>query len=752
MRTTFFLGLLHVFVLVHGQNKTFNGYVRDAETGENLIGATIYDMVSKKGAVTNVYGFYSLTLNTDSVRLNISFVGYETQEFNKPIKANIETDFDLLYSEVLDAVTVVGEESIEGNPQMGLINVPVNQIKQVPMILGEVDVLKTLRLLPGVQGGSEGTSGIYVRGGGPDQNLILIDGVPVYNASHLLGFFSIFNADAINNVTLVKGGFPARYGGRLSSVIDISMKEGNNQKLGGKGSIGLLTSKFIIEGPIKNENTSFILSGRRTYLDLLARPFTAARGYPLKLFFGDLNAKINHRFSNKDRIYLSFYGGNDVFSLKEKVDGDELEYGIKWGNTITALRWNHLFSPKLFANVTGTFSRYHFNTFDMYNGDYAKYNSGIKDFAAKVDFDYLPTSSHNVKFGAMWIHHTFNPGIESQKVDGKSTKSGNPEINATELSAYVEDDITVNNWIRFNMGIHTSLFNVRKKTFNSIQPRFSGRFLIDQKSSIKVSYAMMRQFVQLITNSGGGLPSDLWVPATDKVLPQESWQVALGVSRKVGSFELSLECYYKEMNNLIEYKNGITPFDGSINDWEETVTRGKGDSYGIEFLVQRKVGRLSGWLGYTISKTTRQFDELNFGRRFPYKYDRRHDFSLVTIYELTDRIKLSGSWVYSTGYSTTIPNSEFQVFTGQYVQPSSYRNNTLQYLPTRNNYKVPSTHHLDVGISMSKEKPRGVRTWSFGAYNLYNRKNPFYVEIINNRFRKRSIFPIIPYVNYIFEF
>ena len=774
--------------------KTISGYVRDAETGENLIGATIYDKNSKKGVITNVYGFYSLTLNTDSVHLTVSFVGYQAQEFNKPIKTNTEADFDLLYSKVLDAVTVVGEEPIEESPQMGLINVPIKQIKQVPMILGEVDVLKALQLLPGIQGGTEGTSGIYVRGGGPDQNLILIDGVPVYNASHLFGFFSVFNADAINNVSVMKGGFPARYGGRLSSVIDISMKEGNNQKLGGIGSIGLISSKFMIEGPIKDENTSFIVSARRTYLDLLVRPFMKAStdgdevaGY----FFEDFNAKINHRFSNKDRLYLSFYGGKDKFYSKYKsnysfnnVTTDyEDEAGLKWGNIISALRWNHLFSQKLFANITGTFSRYNFKVFEDYyrkevgpginevTEDAIEYRSGIKDFALKVDFDYLPTPSHNFKFGVMGIHHTFTPEVFVYESNVETdTVFGALKTRALEFSAYAEDDITLSDRIRFNVGIHTSMFNIRKKTFSSLQPRLSGRFLIDRNSSIKVSYSMMRQFVHLLTNSSIGLPTDLWVPATDKLQPQKSWQAGLGLSRSMGSFEISIEGFYKKMDNLIAYKEGGSLNIGSLfeadeesveirkdgEDWEEKVVSGEGDSYGLEFLVQRKAGRLSGWLGYTYSKTSRQFDDLNFGIRYPYRYDRRHDLSLVTVYEINDRVKFSGTWVYASGNVVSIPDSEFQPLDDLFFETFGHYSSSLKNYPSRNNFRMNPYHRLDLGISMSKKKRRGLRTWSFGAYNSYSRRNPFYVDIRydngKKKYKQYSLFPIIPYMNYSFEF
>ena len=754
--------------------KTISGYVRDAETGENLIGATIYERKSGKGTITNAYGFYSLSVGSNTVDLKVSFVGYKPVERIKTTTNNMTVNFILEYNNLMKAITVLGDESIEDTPQMGLINVPVNQISQAPMLLGEVDVLKTLQLLPGIQGGSEGTSGIYVRGGGPDQNLILIDGVPVYNASHLFGFLSVFNVDAINNVSVVKGGFPARYGGRLSSVIDISMKEGNNQKMSGIGSIGLVSSKFTIEGPIKGENTSFIVGARRTYLDILAKPFTKAfsPGYDAGYFFYDLHAKVNHRFSNKDRLYLSFYSGVDKLYNEDSYSRNYIyKSNIKWLNTIAALRWNHLFSPKLFANVACTFSNYKFYTeetgrkevsimdYNEVDEYYIKYGSGIKDLAVKVDFDYLPVPSHSIRFGAMGIHHSFDPSILTYKKDTDDLSLGQgSKIRGLEFSAYAEDDITVNDRLRLNLGIHSSLFNIRGKSFSSLQPRVSGRYLIGAKSSVKVSYSMMRQFVQLLTSSTSGYPNDLWVPVTDVLPPQRSWQVAFGASRSLGPFEVSIEGYYKEMDNLIAYREGASFFNSIDGEtWEEKILSGAGDSYGLEFLVQRKTGRLSGWLGYTYSKTMRGFDGLNFGRRYPYKYDRTHDVSIVAIYGVNERIKLSGSWVYSTGIAVTIPDSSFPVFdpeSPEIFSTDSYINNYTE----RNNYRYRSNHRLDVGISMRKKKPRGLRTWSFGAYNLYSRKNPFYTDLEigpggKKQFIQHSLFPwVIPYVDYSFEF
>ncbi|MDE0471168.1 MAG: TonB-dependent receptor plug domain-containing protein, partial [Ekhidna sp.] len=617
--------LLTLPLVAFGQQRhTISGFVKDSETGEHLIGTTILDTRSGLGTIANTYGFFSLTLKQDSVNLRISHVGYANYEERIYLTENVEKAINLEPGQLLKEVVVTASENIELSPQMSMVSVPMKQIQSAPMLLGEVDVLKTLQLLPGIQGGNEGTSGVYVRGGGPDQNLILIDGVPVYNASHLFGFFSVFNADAINNVSVIKGGFPARYGGRLSSVIDISMKEGNNQELRGTASIGLISSRFTLEGPIKNENTSFIISARRTYLDLIARPIIKAStngddnvGY----FFQDLNAKINHQFSSKDRIYFSFYGGKDKFYFRSRYrNSDDLpsedEGGIKWGNVIGALRWNHLFSQKLFANITGTFSTYGFDTFEIYNEqrrdinneternrEEINYNSGIEDLALKVDFDFLPSPAHSIKFGSSVINHTFEPGAFGYESEvEQDTTFGATKTSAVEFLGYFEDDIRISDKIVLNAGVHVAGFNVRDTWYSSVQPRISARYLLSSNSSLKASYSEMTQFIHLLTNSGVGLPTDLWVPATDMVKPQQSWQAALSYAKTIGDYEISLEGYYKEMTSLISYVDGATYFNTDDN-WEEKIVSGDGNSHGIELLIQKKNGPLTGWIGYTWSKT-----------------------------------------------------------------------------------------------------------------------------------------------------
>jgi hypothetical protein len=777
------------------QKYTISGYIKDSESGETLIGATVVDRKSGQGTVTNTYGFYSLTIPADSVRLEAAYIGYKSEALLLKLNQNKTITLKLSPSAALKEVEIVGEkyERIEERAQMSRIDVPIEQIKRVPALLGEVDVLKALQLLPGVSGGGEGQSGLYVRGGGPDQNLILLDGVPVYNASHLFGFFSVFNADAIKDVTLTKGGFPARYGGRLSSVIEINMKEGNENELHGEGSVGIVASKVTLEGPLKKGRSSFIISGRRTYIDLLARPLIRqslkAEGSDGKTgyYFYDLNTKLNYRFSDKDRLYLSFYTGDDLFYLdiNEKYNNGNgrneyrTETGLGWGNITTALRWNHIFTPKLFANTTLTYSQYRFKT----NGgesdrDFVgntqvgestfrlRYFNGIDDWAGKIDFDWSPNPTHLVKFGANLIAHTFRPGkfqtelIENGDGENRNEKFeiGQPNERAAEYATYIEDDWKVTDRLRLNYGMHFSGFTPKGKTYVSAQPRINARYLIDGGWALKGGFSTMRQYIHLLTNESIGLPTDLWLPATDKVRPQDAWQVAVGAAKTFGkNYECSVELYYKEMDNVIAFKEGSSLFQ--FSDWETRVTQGRGTAYGSEFFVQKKKGRLTGWVGYTLSWANRQFDELNFGKEYPYKFDRRHDFEIVASYKISERVQISGTWVYATGNSVTFGTSKY-VHPSPYGSVSSLYGQTTTELTDRNNFRVPSYNRLDVGIDFKKKKKNHERTWSIGAYNAYNRKNPFFLFLdetyVNNKpktvLKQASLFPVIPSISWAFKF
>ena len=834
-----------VFFLMIGQvltaqKYTLSGYLDDSVNGEKLIGATIYVPQLEQGTITNTYGFYSLSVPSGKYNIQFSYIGYEAQTLEIDLSKDIELDVHMNPSLTLQEVEVVAtqsEEKIEEKSQMSTIDVGISQIKSLPALLGEVDILKTIQLLPGVQSGTEGSSGIYVRGGGPDQNLILLDGVPIYNVSHLFGFFSVFNADAIRKVELVKGGFPARYGGRLSSVLNINMKEGNSKELHGEGSIGLISSKLTIEGPIIKDKTSFIISGRRTYADLLFKPLIKraskiddsntnpdGSSYSYKentnagYFFYDLNAKVNHKFSDKDRLYLSYYGGRDKGGAETDYDneqsyGDGLgfedsgstNFGLAWGNQIMSLRWNHQFSKKLFANTTAIYSYYDFTASNDYEDNYKDtyydfesmeiktnenkfsgefdYSSKIRDIGLKFDLDYVPNPNHYIKFGASAVKHKFTPGVfaykeeDSQFTSIDTTLTTEP-VNAGEYYVYGEDDFNIGSRIKVNAGLHASAFFVKDTSYFSLQPRLSMRYMVNPHWSVKGSYAMMTQYLHLLSNSGLSLPTDLWVPPTDIIGPQRSWQVALGLAHTFKEqYEVSVEAYYKEMKDLISYKEGAS-FILIGESWENKVTVGDGDSKGIELFVQKKKGKTSGWLGYTLSWTNRVFpggphptnpeiffDPINFGETYAYKYDRRHDFSIAVNHRFNEKLELGVVWVYGTGNSVTLPASEY-VGVDEYGLDNDYYyyeygDQVIDY-GNKNAYRMRAYHRLDIGLNIYTKPKWGEGRWSIGTYNTYSRKNPFFIYKDSARdndtgefktvFKQVSLFPIIPSVAYYFKF
>ena len=766
-----------------GNKYTISGYVSDASSGEKLISANIYDAKSGKGTVSNTYGFYSLTLPRDSVILTFSYIGYETQTFRLKLNKDITLNVDVSNAVELEVIEVVGEkfDRIEEETQMSRMEVPVEQIKKVPALLGEVDVLKTLQLLPGVQSGGEGQNGLYVRGGSPDQNLILLDGVPVYNVSHLLGFFSVFNADAIKNVTLTKGGFPARYGGRLSSVLEINMKEGNMSKFHGEGSIGLVSSKLTLEGPIVKDKTSFIISGRRTYIDILAKPLIKSaqeegEDVKLKLFFYDLNAKINHKFNDKHRLYLSTYSGADVFGVDSKEtydDGDyfKLENQIDWGNVTSALRWNYLINNKLFANTTLTYSQFRFDFVGAFEESFdntisavsAKYTSGIYDWAGKIDFDYIPNPNHYIRFGTSITHHRYDPGafqfeLESDDIDF-DTILGSQQSKSLEYALYLEDEMSFGAF-KANIGLHASGFKVRgdeSEFYYSVQPRIGLRYLLSNDLAIKASFNTMAQYINLLANESLSSPTDLWVPSTKRVKPQTSWQAAIGIAKTLWEdYEFSAEGYYKQMKNVISYKEGVE-FIGLENDWQDKVTQGDGEAYGMELFLQKKRGKTTGWLGYTLSWNWRQFNEINGGERYPFKYDRRHDLSLVLSHQLSKKVSITGAWVYGTGNSITLPLFRYNTPVYVDLENGNFYTREVETIGKKNDFRMKAYHRLDLNVEFYKKKRNYERWWTFGAYNLYNRNNPYfiysgYTNEGKRTFKQVSLFPIIPSVSWKFKF
>ncbi|PGH39685.1 MAG: TonB-dependent receptor [Candidatus Nephrothrix sp. EaCA] len=791
MKLLLFLVLCVAFCEVSAQKYTISGYIRDAATGESLIGSSVYDYLSKSGTVANNHGFYSITLGMGSVKIGYSYVGYYPDSAIFSLKRDTVININLK-GQVLDEVVVKATraDAIHESTKMSSMTISREMIKAVPAFMGEVDVLKVLQLIPGVQSGNEGSSGLYVRGGGPDQNLMLLDGVPVYNASHLFGFFSIFNASAINHVELIKGGFPARYGGRLSSVVDISMKEGNMKKLTGDLSVGLIATKGSIEGPIVKDRTSFIFSARRTYIDLLTLPFQrpdAKAGY----YFYDLNFKINHIIDAKNRIFWSNYGGNDKFYFRNEFESThdnvtaktktKTSGGIQWNNIISSFRWNHVFTPKLFSNLNFTYSRYRFEISQEYNRTAPnfpdlnagiRYFSGIRDWAARLDLDFLPNPNHYIRYGVHTIFHRFTPGvlsIKSSVTELGANFTGGRAADAVETSAYAEDDWKIGDRLKVNVGVHGAMFFAKNAKYFSWQPRTSMRYLLNETMSAKASYAEMTQFIHLLSNSAAGLPTDLWVPATARIAPQQASQVAVGLAKTYRSqYEISLEGYYKKMRNLIDYTDGGVNFFDVTKDWQDNVVSGgHGKSYGMEVLVQKKEGRVKGWLGYTLSKTTRQFEQLNYGNEYPYKYDRRHDVSFTSTYEISRNIEAGITFVYGTGNAMTLPNSSYE--TSSYIPErnaqrpstfaalSSYSHSSSVEYSARNSYRMEAYHRMDLSISFSKDKKHGRRKWTLAGYNVYNRKNPFFVaserDALNRiKFIQYSLFPFLPSFSYSFQF
>lgn len=792
MRLIFIAALIAIFTPpIRGQQATrhtVSGYVRERLSSESLPGVNIYLPGKETGTVTNNYGFYSITLPAaDSIRLIFSFVGYASKEVTVGLRNDTELNIDLVPSVLLKEVTVSADraERQSESVKMSTVKIQPGQIRNLPTLMGEKDVLKVIQLMPGVQKGTEGTSGLYVRGGGPDQNLIILDDAIVYNASHLFGFFSLFNGDALKSVEFTKGGFPARYGGRLSSVLEMNMKEGNKEKWHGEGGIGLISSRLTIEGPLVKNKSSILVSGRRTYADIILKPIMAAMdeqntGY----YFYDLNAKANYDFGRRNKIYLSGYFGKDKFYLKDVGGGVRENVGFLWGNSTGTLRWNHLFNSRIFSNLSLVYSRYSFGIYDEYKAEaggkdfYAEYYSGIRDISVKYDVDFMPSPEHWIKAGAIAIFHRFNPHA-FVKVDIPMDIDIRDVLYTygTESGIYIEDTWQPVKPLKINGGLRFSHFSADRNRYHFFEPRLAIALRLKNDFAVKSSYASMNQYIHMISNTGISLPTDLWVPTTDNVKPQQSKQVAAGIVKDIRNPELaiSLEGYYKRMDHVIGYKEGASfiSFDEADSgigvDWEENVTSGKSWSYGLELLIQKKEGKLTGWIGYTLSWTQMQFDSLNFGKKFFARYDRRHDISVVTTYKLNNKITISGTWVYGTGNAVTLPLSE-------YVAPDhipgdkdpyyedkptfSPFGQTVKDFSIRNNFRMKSYHRLDLGIQFLKEKRWGVRIWEISVYNVYNRMNPFYYfnerRIIDHReygfLRQVSLFPVVPSVTYSFRF
>lgn len=747
-----------------------SGTVKDANTGEDLIGATIVvPELPNTGTVTNQYGFYSLTLPKGSWKVHYQFVGYEPTVFDLDLSKDVKQDILLAEkSYEIGHVVVTGERADRNvsSPDMGNVKISPKEIENIPVIFGERDILKTIQLTPGVKSAGEGNSGFYVRGGGIDQNLILLDEAPVYNASHLLGFFSVFNSDAIRDASLYKGSVPAEYGGRASSVFDIRMKEGNIHDYAVNGSAGLISSNLTVEGPVIRDKSSFILSGRRTYADMFLALSKDDDLRDTRLYFYDFNLKTNFRLNENNRIFLSGYFGRDNFKL-----GDE--FGFDWGNKTGTLRWNHTFGPKLFSNTSLIASNYSYviSIFGDYN---VSIRSEIHDWNLKQDFTLFAGARNTLKFGGNLIYHNILPGEFSAREGSVYNPEKIAERKALEWAFYLSNNQSVSERIKLYYGMRLAMFSnlgpgefyefgpdgsledtrfeEKGKVFHrqgGIEPRLGMSVMLNEKSSIKSSYNRIYQFLHLLSNSTTTAPTDLWLPSSNNVKPQISDQISVGYFRNLrdNEFESSVEIYYKDLKNQIEYKNGAElVFNSTV---EAELVFGRGWAYGAEFLFRRNYGRLSGWISYTLARTMRQFSEINDGRAFPARQDRTHDISVVGMYDLTEKLKFSATWVYYTGNAVTFPSGRYEI-DGRIVG----------YYTERNGYRMPDYHRLDLGFTWLRKKSVNFESeWNFSVYNAYARENAYYIDFRESESNpglteavQVALFKMIPSVSYRFKF
>lgn len=783
MRNAIFL-LFLIYTIAFGSNLraesdaakpylTLSGYISDASTGELLIGATVYITELSAGGATNVYGYYSIRLDAGKYQLTYSYVGYESQKFQLSLQGDTTLNIKLIPKDLnLSEVVVTGESITEqiSRAQMGVARLDIKNIRQIPAFMGEVDVIKALQLLPGVQATSEGGSGFSVRGGSPDQNLILLDEALVYNPSHLLGFFSVFNNDAVKGVELFKGDIPAEYGGRLSSVVDVRMNDGNSQQLSGQGGIGTISSRLTLEGPIQKDKSSFMLAGRRTYADLFLALSPDEEIRDNTLYFYDFNGKANYTFNDRNRLFISGYFGKDVFKNEN--------FALGWGNQTFTLRWNHLFSSKIFSNFSLIYSRFNYELgIPEGQANAFNWNSQMKDYSLKSDFTWYASANNTLKFGFQSTFHNFSPG--TAEGIGNETAFNKIEVAksfAIESGLYVSNEQKIGSRLTLKYGLRLSLFNnIGKGTvyefddnyhkidsvvypsgevfqsFMNLEPRFSLAYKLDEFSSVKAAYTRNAQYVHLAQNSTAGTPLDIWFPSSPNVEPQLGDQFSLGYFRYFPKqkLETSVEGFYKLNHNAIDFKDHAELL---LNEYLEGELRfGEAWSYGLEFLARLNEGQLNGWVSYTWSRTFRKIPEINNGSPYPASYDRPHDISIVANYQLSKRISLGANWVYSTGSAVTFPTGRFTI--GNSIAPV-YSN--------RNAYRLPDYHRLDLSVTLKqKDKPNRKWTgeWNLSVYNAYYRKNPWVINFIADgeqsnvtKAEMTYLFGIVPAITYNFKF
>ncbi|WP_206611026.1 TonB-dependent receptor [Mariniphaga sediminis] len=751
-------------------NITISGYVKSAETGEGLIGSTIYVEELKTGTATNSYGFYSLTIPKGNYTVRYSYIGYENISVPTELLSDSTKNIELHPASAEMDEIVIRSEAEDKNirkAQMGVTKLNPRETKVIPVILGEQDILKTIQLLPGVSSGTEGTTGFYVRGGGADQNLIILDEAPVYSASHLMGFFSVFNSDAIKDIELYKGNAPANYGGRLSSILDIQMNDGNSKKFAMSGGLGLLSSRLTLESPIKKDKGSFIISGRRSYADMFLIFSKNRTRQKTDLYFYDLNAKANYKINDNNRIYLSGYFGRDVFNIEDL-------FALKWGNKTGTFRWNHVFNNRLFLNSSLIYSNYDYGFGYNFSNNMIYIQSDIRDLNWKEDFQYYINTNNTLKFGFNAIYHTYSPGeIDAENNDVfNSVFMGQKQ--AFEGAAYISHELNISDHFNVTYGLRYSGFmavgpdtvftyNAADEITNTeffsqgdivqkytaLEPRATFNFMLNKQNSVKFSYARNTQYVHLLSNSSASLPTDVWIPSSKNVKPEIADQLAAGFFRNFNKnmFETSVEVYYKSLKNQIDYQNGAEILLNK--NVESQLVFGKGRAYGAELYIKKRTGKLTGWLGYTLSRTEKSMPAIDNDDWFPAKQDRTHDISVVAMYQLNEKWNVSGNWVFNTGNAVTFPSGKYRV-----------DGFTVPVYTKRNGYRMPDYHRLDVGATYTpKKKRRFESSWNFSIYNAYGRRNAFSITFRENENNpaqteavRLSLFQMIPSVTYNFKF
>lgn len=752
-----------------GQNSNYSvgGTIKDAGTGEVLIGAVVYVKELKgTGAGSNEYGFYSLTLKQGSYNLIVSYIGYINDTISVDLNSDKRIDFFLKNSAILTEEINVSDQNDKDrlkNPLMGVEKLDLKEINKLPVLFGERDILKTIQLLPGIKSANEGSNGFSVRGGNYDQNLILLDEAPVYNASHLLGFFSTFNSDAINDVTIYKGTQPAQYGGRLSSVLDIKMKEGNNQYYNLSGGIGLISSKLNLEGPIVKDKGSFLIAGRRTYADMFLKMSSNKTVQDRRLYFYDLNTKANYQVSGKDKLFLSGYFGKDVLTMGTTNSTD-------WGNITATARLNHIFSNKLFSNTSLIYSDYHYNLGITNDENDFKVLSNITDYNLKQEFQFFPDPKNSLRFGFNAIYHKVSPGIV-EVVNGTTNRNDMQIKYSLENSVWAGTESEVFKWLFISAGVRLTVFSVLGKgdfytldagnnitdtttydggivkTYVNPEPRISASFILNNNSSLKASYTHNIQNFHLISNSTSTNPTDKWLASTNNIKPEIGDQFSFGYFRNLEGYEFSAEGYFKTVQNAIDYKDNANVTN--IDAIESQLLFGQGRSYGIELFIKKKSGKLTGWISYMLSKTEQKINTVNNNDWYPAKQDRTHDIAVVAMYDVNNRFNISATWIYHTGNAVTFPSGKYTL-----------NNHVYYYYTERNGYRMPAYHRLDIGgtIKLGSGK-KFTSELAFGCYNIYGQKNAYTISFRESTTMpntteavKTYLFQWVPYVTWNFNF